>query len=150
VQLAKGQDHLIKGSFRRKVDHFDALPFARRCEDPWEFPPRAHKTGKDRQAHRTKVRAKVDLSKAKVIGESKVHAASWRLDDAYYVRSQTRTTGSLQIDEKICEHDITQMSEGTPLRRKSRSSKISPNAATNSPLILSSRRKTKPSSSSSA
>ncbi len=75
----------------------------------WEFPPRAPKTGKDGKPVERKARAKVDLSKAKVIGESKVHGGELvEVDDAYYVRKPDQDNRQVfKLTKKLCEHDIT-------------------------------------------
>ena len=75
----------------------------------WEFPPRAPKTGKDGKPVERKARAKADLSKAKVIGESKVHGGELvELDDAYYVRKPDQDNRQVfKLSKQLCEHDIT-------------------------------------------
>jgi DNA topoisomerase-3 len=111
VQLVeKGKTDLIKGFISKKGRPFDAFLLRDDAKIRWEFPPRAHKTGKDGKPIERKVRAKVDLSKAKVIGESKVHGGELvELDDAYYVRKPDQDNRQVfKLTKKLCEHDITQ------------------------------------------
>jgi len=111
VQLVeKGKTDLIKGFISKKGRPFDAFLLRDAAKIRWEFPPRAHKTGKDGKPIERKVRAKVDLSKAKVIGESKVHGGELvELDDAYYVRKPDQDNRQVfKLTKKLCEHDITQ------------------------------------------
>jgi DNA topoisomerase-3 len=110
VQLVeKGQTDLIKGFISKKGRPFDAFLLRDDAKIRWEFPPRARKTGKDGKPVERKVRAKVDLSKAKVIGESKVHGGELvELDDAYYVRKPDQDNRQVfKLRKKLCEHDIT-------------------------------------------
>jgi len=111
VQLVeKGKTDLIKGFISKKGRPFDAFLLRDDAKIRWEFPPRARKTGKDGKPVERKVRAKVDLSKAKVIGESKVHGGELvELDDAYYVRKPDQDNRQVfKLTKKLCEHDITQ------------------------------------------
>jgi DNA topoisomerase III len=110
VQLVeKGKTDLIKGFISKKGRPFDAFLLRDDAKIRWEFPPRARKTGKDGKPVERKVRAKVDLSKAKVIGESKVHGGELvELDDAYYVRKPDQDNRQVfKLRKKLCEHDIT-------------------------------------------
>lgn len=111
VQLVeKGKTDLIKGFISKKGRPFDAFLLRDDAKIRWEFPPRARKTGKDGKPVERKVRAKVDLSKANVIGESKVHGGELvELHDAYYVRKPDQDNRQVfKLTKKLCEHDITQ------------------------------------------
>ena len=108
--VEKGKTDLIKGFISKKGRPFDAFLLRDDAKIRWEFPPRARKTGKDGKPVERKVRAKVDLSKAKVIGESEVHGGELvELDDAYYVRKPDQDNRQVfKLTKKLCEHDITQ------------------------------------------
>ena len=110
VQLVeKGKTDLIKGFISKKGRPFDAFLLRNDAKIRWEFPPRAPKTGKDGKPVERKARAKVDLSKAKVIGESKVHKGELvEMDDAYYVRKPDQDNRQVfKLTKQLCEHDIT-------------------------------------------
>jgi DNA topoisomerase-3 len=110
VQLVeKGKTDLIQGFISKKGRPFDAFLLRNDAKIRWEFPPRARKTGKDGKPVERKARAKVDLSKAKVIGESKVHGGELvELDDVYYVRKPDQDNRQVfKLTKKLCEHDIT-------------------------------------------
>ena len=110
VQLVeKGKTDLIKGFISKKGRPFDAFLLRNDAKIRWEFPPRAPKTGKDGKPVERKARAKVDLSKAKVIGESKVHGGELvEVDDAYYVRKPDQDNRQVfKLTKKLCERDIT-------------------------------------------
>jgi DNA topoisomerase-3 len=110
VQLAeKGKTDLIKGFISKKGRPFDAFLLRKDAKIRWEFPPRARKIGKDGKSVEGKARAKVDLSKAKVIGESKVHGGELvEVDNAYYVRKPDQGNRQVfKLTKKLCEHDIT-------------------------------------------
>jgi DNA topoisomerase-3 len=110
VQLVeKGKTDLIKGFTSKKGRPFDAFLVRADAKIRWEFPPRAPKTGKDGKPVERKARAKADLSKATVIGESKVHGGELvELDDAYYVRKPDQDNRQVfKLSKQLCEHDIT-------------------------------------------
>ncbi len=71
----------------------------------WEFPPRAPKFDKDGKPIERKARAKVDLSKATVLGTSQQHPGGElvELDDAYYVRKpdQGQPAGVQALEEAL-------------------------------------------------
>ena len=57
-----------------------------------------------------KARAKVDLSKASVLGESKAHKGGElvEMEDAYYVRKPDQDNRPVfKLTKKLCEHEIT-------------------------------------------
>jgi len=107
--VEKGKTDLIKGFISKKGRPFDAFLVRADTKIRWEFPPRAPKTGKDGKPVERKARVKADLSKAKVIGESKVHGGELvELDDAYYVRKPDQDNRQVfKLSKKLCEHDIT-------------------------------------------
>ena len=110
VQLVeKGKTDLIKGFISKKGRPFDAFLLRNDAKIRWEFPPRAPKTGKDGKPVERKARAKVDLSKAKVIGESKVHGGELvQTEDAYYVRKPDQDNRQVfKLTKQLCEHDVT-------------------------------------------
>ena len=75
----------------------------------WEFPPRAPKKDKDGKPVKPSPKTKVDLSKAKVIGESKVHGGQIvEMEDAYYVRKPDQDNRAVfKLTKKLCEHEIS-------------------------------------------
>ena len=110
VQLIEqGKTDLIQGFTSKKGRPFDAVLVRADAKIRWEFPPRAAKIGKDGKPVERKARAKADLSKAKVIGESKVHGGELvELEDAYYVRKPDQDNRQVfKLSKKLCEHDIT-------------------------------------------
>jgi len=110
VQLVeKGKTDLIKGFISKKGRPFDAFLLRNDAKIRWEFPPRGPKTGKDGKLVERTARTKVDLSRAKVIGESKVHGGELvEVDNAYYVRKPDEDNRQVfKLTKKLCEHDIT-------------------------------------------
>ncbi|PZR76573.1 MAG: DNA topoisomerase III [Chthoniobacterales bacterium] len=110
VQLVeKGKTDLIKGFTSKKGRPFDAFLVRADAKIRWEFPPRAPKTGKDGKPVERKARAKADLSKANVIGESKVHGGELvELEGTYYVRKPDQDNRQVfKLTKQLCEHEIT-------------------------------------------
>jgi DNA topoisomerase-3 len=110
VQLAeKGKTELIKGFISKKGRPFDAFLVRQGARIAWEFPPREAKKDKDGKPIERKARAQVDLSKAKVVGESKVHHGELvEAGDAYYVRKPDQDNRAVfKLTKKLCEHEIT-------------------------------------------
>ncbi|MEP6685213.1 MAG: DNA topoisomerase 3 [Verrucomicrobiota bacterium] len=110
VQLVeKGKTDLIQGFISKKGRPFDAFLVRNDARMRWEFPPRAPKKDKDGKPVERKARAKVDLSKAKVLGESKVHGGQIvEVDDAYYVRKPDQDNRPVfKLTKKLCEHKIS-------------------------------------------
>jgi DNA topoisomerase-3 len=107
--VEQGKTDLIQGFISKKGRPFDAFLVRNEAKIRWEFPPRAAKTDKDGKPVERKARAKVDLSKAKVIGESKTHGGELvELDDAYYVRKPDQDNRQVfKLSKKLCEHEIT-------------------------------------------
>ncbi len=75
----------------------------------WEFPPRAPKNGKDGKPVERKARPQIDLSKARVVGESKLHHGELvEADGAYYVRKPDEDNRPVfKLSKTLCEHEIT-------------------------------------------
>ncbi len=85
--VTEGKTDVIKGFISKKGRPFDAF-FERNGEKAeWKFPPRAPKLDKDGKPIVRKAKAPPDLSKAKVIGQSKNFGGEiLETADAYYVR----------------------------------------------------------------
>jgi DNA topoisomerase-3 len=107
--IEKGKTDLIKGFTSKKGRPFDAFLVRNDARIRWEFPPRAAKVGKDGKPIARKAPAKADLSKAKVISESKMHNGELvELEDAYYVRKPEQDNRQVfKLTKKLCEHEIT-------------------------------------------
>ncbi len=107
--VEQGKTDLLQGFTSKKNRPFDAFLVKADEKIRWEFPPRAAKTGKDGKPVERKARAKADLSKAKVIGESKVHGGELvELDENYYVRKPDQDNREVfKLTKKLCEHEIT-------------------------------------------
>ena len=107
--IEKGKTDLIQGFISKKGRPFDAFLLRNEARVRWEFPPRAPKKDKDGKPVARKARAKVDLSKAHLIGESKVHHGELvEMDDAYYVRKPDQDNRQVfKLTKKLCEHEIT-------------------------------------------
>ncbi len=108
--VGKGKTELIKGFISKKGRPFDAFLKKEGARIAWEFPPRAPKLDKDGKPIERKARAKVDLSKAAVLGESKTHAGGQlvELGDTYYVRKPDQDNRQVfKLTKKLCEHDIS-------------------------------------------
>jgi len=110
VQLMeKGKTDLIKGFTSKKGRPFDAFLVRKGPRIAWEFPPRAPKNGKDGKPVERKARRQVDLSKARAVGESKLHHGELvEVDGAYYVRKPDEDNRPVfKLSKTLCEHEIT-------------------------------------------
>ncbi|MEO8440000.1 MAG: DNA topoisomerase III [Spartobacteria bacterium] len=110
VQLAeKGKTELIKGFISKKGRPFDAFLVRQGPRIAWEFPPREAKKDKDGKPVARKAKAQVDLSKARVVGESKLHQGELvEADGAYYVRKPDQDNRAVfKLTKTLCEHEIT-------------------------------------------
>ncbi|MEO5721144.1 MAG: DNA topoisomerase 3 [Chthoniobacterales bacterium] len=107
--IEQGKTDLIQAFTSKKGRPFDAFLVRAAEKIRWEFPPRAAKTDKDGKPIERKARAKADLSKAKVIGESKMHGGELvELDGAYYVRKADQDNRQVfKLTKTLCEHEIT-------------------------------------------
>jgi DNA topoisomerase III len=106
--VTEGKTDLIKGFISKKGRPFDAFLKREDGKMSWEFPPRAAKLDKDGKPIERKARAKVDLSKATVIGESKAPSGQLvELGDAYYVRKPDQDNRQMfKLAKKLCEVEI--------------------------------------------
>ncbi len=106
--LAKGKTSLIQGFISKKGRPFDAFLKKDGARIAWEFPPRAPKVDKDGKPIERKPRVKADLSKAVVLGGSKVHDGELvELGDAYYVRKPGQENRQVfKLARKLCDRDI--------------------------------------------
>ena len=106
--VTEGKTELIKGFISKKGRPFDAFLKREGAKMSWEFPPREAKIGKDGKPIERKARAKVDLSKATVIGESKTPAGELvELGDAYYVRKPDQDNRQMfKLAKKLCDVEI--------------------------------------------
>jgi DNA topoisomerase-3 len=88
IQLVdQGKTELIKGFTSKKGRPFDAFLKREDGRIAWEFPPRAPKLDKDGNPIVRKSKAPPDLSKAKVLGQSKaLNGEILETADSYYVR----------------------------------------------------------------
>ncbi len=108
--IEQGKTDLIQGFTSKKGRPFDAFLVRADARVRWEFPPRAPKKDKDGKPVERKARAKVDLSKAQVLGESKAHKGGElvEMEDAYYVRKPDQDNRPVfKLTKKLCEHEIT-------------------------------------------
>jgi DNA topoisomerase-3 len=108
--IGEGKTDLIQGFTSKKGRPFDAFLVRNDARVRWEFPPRAPKKDKDGKPIERKPRAKVDLSKAHVLGESKLHKGGElvEMEDAYYVRKPDQDNRAVfKLTKKLCEHEIT-------------------------------------------
>lgn len=108
VQLVeKGKTDLIHGFISKKGRPFDAFLVRSDGRIRWEFPPRAPKTGKEGKSG--KARPKIDLSKADLVGESKVHHGELvEIEGAYYVRKPAQDNRAVfKVSKQLCQHEIT-------------------------------------------
>ncbi len=106
--VSEGKTDLIVGFISKKGRPFDAFLKREGPKMSWEFPPRKPKLDKDGKPIERKARAKADLAKAKVLGESKEPAGELvELGDAYYVRKPDQDNRQLfKLSKKLCEIDI--------------------------------------------
>jgi DNA topoisomerase-3 len=110
VQLVeKGKTELIQGFISKKGRPFDAFLVRNEAKIRWEFPPRAAKKDKDGKPIARKTPAKVDLSKATPIGQSKVHGGEIvEVGDAYYVRKPDQDNRPVfKLSKKLCEYELS-------------------------------------------
>jgi DNA topoisomerase-3 len=106
--VAEGKTDLIVGFTSKKGRPFDAFLKREGEKMSWEFPPRKAKLDKDGKPIARKARAPLDLSKAVVLGESKVHGGELvQTDDAFYVRKPGQDNRVVfKVQRKICEVEI--------------------------------------------
>ncbi|MDI1250554.1 MAG: DNA topoisomerase, partial [Lacunisphaera sp.] len=106
--VSEGKTDLIVGFISKKGRPFDAFLKREGAKMSWEFPPRKAKLDKDGKPIERKARAKADLSKAKVLGESKEPAGELvELGDAFYVRKPDQDNRQMfKLSKKLCEVEI--------------------------------------------
>jgi DNA topoisomerase-3 len=107
--VGEGKTDLIENFISKKGRPFSAFLKREGARFAWEFPPRAPKLGKDGKPIARKARAKVDLSQATVLGESKVHPGGQlvELGDAYYVRKPDQDNRQVfKLSKRLCEVDL--------------------------------------------
>jgi DNA topoisomerase-3 len=106
--ISEGKTELIKGFTSKKGRPFDAFLKREAARITWEFPPRAPKIGKDGKPIERKAKAPPDLSKATVIGESKLHGGELlQAEDAYYVRKPDQDNRVVfKLTRNLCQKDI--------------------------------------------
>jgi DNA topoisomerase III len=86
--VGDGKTELIKGFISKKGRPFDAILKREGPKFSWEFPPRAPKLDKDGKPIPRKSKAPPDLSKATVVGQSKMHKGAEIVEtpEAFYIR----------------------------------------------------------------
>ena len=106
--VGEGKTDLIENFTSKKGRPFSAFLKREGPKFSWEFPPRAPKLDKDGNPIVRKPKAKADLSKATVIGESKSPAGQLvELGDAYYVRKPDQDNRQVfKLSKKLCEIEI--------------------------------------------
>jgi DNA topoisomerase-3 len=107
--IGEGKTDLIENFISKKGRPFSAFLKRDGGKFSWEFPPRAPKLDKDGNPIVRKAKAKADLSKATVLGESKTHTGGQlvELGDAYYVRKPDQDNRQVfKLSKKLCEIDI--------------------------------------------
>jgi DNA topoisomerase-3 len=106
--VGEGKTDLIENFISKKGRPFSAFLKREGPKFSWEFPPRAPKLDKDGNPIVRKPKAKADLSKATVIGESKEPAGELvELGDAYYVRRPEQDNRQMfKLAKKLCEIEI--------------------------------------------
>jgi DNA topoisomerase-3 len=107
--IGEGKTDLIENFISKKGRPFSAFLKRDGGKFSWEFPPRAAKLDKDGKPIVRKAKAKADLSKAKVIGESKIHTGGQlvELGDAYYVRKPDQDNREVfKLSKKLCEVEL--------------------------------------------
>jgi DNA topoisomerase-3 len=109
IQLvAQGKTELIQGFTSKKGRPFDAFLKREDGRIAWEFPPRAPKLDKDGKPIARKAKAPPDLSKAKVIGQSKaLNGEILETPDSYYVRRPDQNNRIVfTMKRHVCQKEI--------------------------------------------
>ena len=109
VQLVSvGKTDLITGFTSKKGRPFDAFLKREGARISWEFPPRKPRIGKDGKPIERKAKAPPDLSKAEVLGESKLHNGELvQTEDTYYVRKPDQDNRIVfKLSRQLCQKDI--------------------------------------------
>jgi DNA topoisomerase-3 len=110
IQLVSdGKTELIKGFISKKGRPFDAILKREGPKFSWEFPPRPPKLDKDGNPVARKTKAPPDLSKAQVIGRSKLHKDGEILEtpEAYYIRRPDQDNRIVMtLKRQLCGRDL--------------------------------------------
>jgi DNA topoisomerase-3 len=109
IQLvSQGKTALIQGFTSKKGRPFDAFLKREGARIAWEFPPRKPRVGKDGKPVERKAKAPPDLSKAVVLGESKLHDGELvQTDDAYYVRKPGQDNRVVfKLSRQLCQKEV--------------------------------------------
>jgi DNA topoisomerase-3 len=110
IQLVgEGKTELIKGFISKKGRPFDAILKREGPKFSWEFPPRPPKLDKDGNPIARKAKTPPDLSKAKVIGRSKLHKDGEILEtpEAYYIRRPDQDNRIVMtLKRQLCGRDL--------------------------------------------
>ncbi len=106
--VTDGKTDLIQGFISKKGRPFDAFLKRQDARIAWEFPPRAPKVGKDGKPITRKAKPPPDLSKAVVLGESKLHGGELvQTEDAYYVRKPDQDNRIVfKLTRNLCQKDL--------------------------------------------
>jgi DNA topoisomerase III len=106
--VAEGKTDLIQGFISKKGRPFDAFLKREGPKMSWEFPPRKARLDKDGKPIARKARVPLDLSKATVIGESKVHGGELVMtEEAFYVRKPGQDNRAVfKCQRKVCDVEI--------------------------------------------
>ncbi len=107
--VGDGKTELIKGFISKKGRPFDAILKREGPKFSWEFPPRAPKLDKDGKPIPRKAKAPPDLSKATVVGQSKMHKGAEIVEtpEAFYVRKPDQDTRIVMtLKRQLCGLDL--------------------------------------------
>ncbi|MBE2212992.1 MAG: DNA topoisomerase 3 [Opitutaceae bacterium] len=107
IQLVEqGKTEVIKGFISKRGRPFDAMLLRNGAKIGWEFPPREKKEGKEGAKTRAP-RKEIDLSKAKVVGTSKVHDGAELLEtDTDFVVRKPEGRVVFKMSRAICQLEI--------------------------------------------
>lgn len=109
IQLVEhGKTELITAFTSKKGRPFDAFLKREGAKISWEFPPRAPKLDKDGKPIARKSKAPPDLSKAKVIGQTKaLNGEILEAGDSYYVRRPDQDNRVVfTMKRHVCQKEI--------------------------------------------
>jgi DNA topoisomerase-3 len=110
IQLVTvGKTDLIQGFISKKGRPFDAFLKREAARIAWEFPPRKPKVDKDGKPIARKAKTPPDLTKAAVLGQSKMHKGGEILEtpEAFYVRRPEQDNRIvLTLKRQLCGRDI--------------------------------------------
>jgi DNA topoisomerase III len=107
--VQSGKTALIQGFISKKGRPFDAFLVRSGPKITWEFPPRKT-AAKDGSGKTRKPKAPRDLSKASVLGESKIHDGELlQTEDAYLVRKKNGDGTDrvvFELKRSVCQKEI--------------------------------------------